>query len=363
MVRVLLIGNSGIKNHDFGGQTTKVRLYLKKLNDENVSHIFVDLENFNKHPFKILIQIRKSFHLCEKIVLITAKRGAKYLIPFINYLNRKARKDFVLPLIGTSILHYSIDKLSQDLQNDFIKNKNYSLVKPSKKIINQLKNITYILPETDLLTTIFTEYFKLNNVFTLTNFRDCKSTNNFKQSISKPIKLIFLSRIMEMKGIFDIIDICIKLNKKELKFSLDIYGKLDFTENQNKYFSKIVEKYDYFKFCGPIDNYSVINVIKEYDLFVFPTRCVYEGTPGVLAESLIAGTPILSSNFPQINVLLTPGYDSFVYEMFNKEDLEEKLNFIYNNSEILIYMSKNASESGQKYSYEVNRHIFLKYMS
>ena len=87
-----------------------------------------------------------------------------------------------------------------------------------------------------------------------------------------------------------------------------------------------------------------------------------EGTPGAIVESLIAGTPVLTSNFPQAKYLLNDGKDSLFYEMFNKEELKNKLLYIINNRSVLESMSKEAFNSGKKYTYEYERKNFLKYV-
>lgn len=45
-MKICLIGNSGVRSNDKGGQTTKLRLYKKKIVDEGFDLTFVDLENF-----------------------------------------------------------------------------------------------------------------------------------------------------------------------------------------------------------------------------------------------------------------------------------------------------------------------------
>ena len=97
-------------------------------------------------------------------------------------------------------------------------------------------------------------------------------------------------------------------------------------------------------------------------MFVFPTRAVFEGTPGVIAESLLAGTPVLSSSFPQSKYLLNDGHDSILYKMFDKEDLKKKLLWCVSNKEQLVKMRENAKESGQKFTYSHERAKFLKYV-
>ncbi len=358
MNKILLIGNSGLKHHGQDGQTVKVRLYLKKMLDEGFEVTFVDLEDFLKHIFTILSKIRKGIKECDRIVLLSAERGCKYLIPYINRHNKKYQKPFVLPLIGISVLHNDIDSLSVEDRNSFMVDSNYSLVKRNGKMSEQLKKINYILPETDLLTKIFKEYYSLNNVHTLNNFRESQKID--KSSNNMILKIVFLSRVMDIKGVFDIMNVVSEINDGSTKVKLDIYGNKSFNEDEEKQFNNLLN--DNIKFKGLLDNSKVVDAIAQYDLFAFPTRYMGEGTPGVIVESLLAGTPVLTSNFPQAKYLLNDGKDSLFFKMFDKEDLKNKLLYIANNRSALETMSKEAFESGKKYTYEHERNNFLKYV-
>lgn len=360
MNKILLIGNSGFEHNSYDGQTVKVRLYFKKIQDEGFDVTFVDLENFAKRPFSILKAIRKGISSCDRIVLISAKRGCKFLIPYINRHNKKLNKPFILPLIGTSVLHHSIDRLSDEQKNDFLINGNYSLCKSNKKMSKQLSRISAILPETDLLVKVFKEFYNLDNVFQLNNFRE-EQHFEFNSIDSNELRIIFASRVMKMKGIFDVLSTIDTLNKSGTSISMDIYGKKVLDASQEEMFNNYLKNRS-FNYFGQIDNNLVCQTISKYDLFVFPTHFIGEGTPGVIVESLIAGVPILTSNFPQAKYLLKDGNDSVFYKMFDNEDLKQKLLSIAKNKDFLKALKNNAKISGEKYTYKKERKTFLKYV-
>lgn len=357
--KILLIGNSGLKHHGVDGQTAKVRLYLKKVQDEGFEAEFVDLEGFLKHPLSVLHRIKRGIIECNRIVLISAKRGCKYLIPFINKWNKKFHKKFILPLVGTSVLHYSIDKLTNEQKEDFISNGNYELCLVDSRTKKQLEKIDFILPETDLVTNVFKGYYNLENVYTLNNFRDLTEKSVIKDDKTNSLNLVFLSRVMGEKGIFDLMDVVNNLSKK-YPITLDIYGHSCLNKEEKALFNKYLN--DTIKYCGIVDFNRVVHTISKYDLFVFPTRFVGEGTPGVIAESFIAGIPVLTSNFPQAKYLMNNGENSIFYKMFDKEDLRSKLLYVIENKNILAKLHEGAKASGKKYLYEAERNKFLKYV-
>ncbi len=357
MNKILLIGNISSKQSEADGQRIKTSLYYKKMIDEGFEVFFVNLKSFKVRFIFILLSIKKYIKKCDRIVLLSGPKGSRYLIPFINK-NNKTNKPFVLPLIGTSVLHHSIDKLSDNDKNRFL-NGEYSLCKPDLAMENELPRLTYILPETESLSKTFINFFKINNVYTLTNFRDYKLVNR-ESSIDKPLKLVFLSRVMKQKGIFDLIEVLNDINSNYCnRVFLDIYGAKIFSKNENKIFNQLINNGS-IRYLGPISNERVCETLAEYDFLIFPTKFVGEGTPGVIVESLIAGTPVISAAFPQVGVLLKDGYDALFYKMNDNEDLKNKILHVLNNKIIVSQMKQNALRSGEKYTYKKSRDLFLK---
>ena len=319
-MKILLIGNSGSLSNDKGGQTTKFRLYKKKILDEGFELSVIDLERFFKTPFSILRKIKKEISNCDRIVLISGERACKLLIPFINKCNKDSRP-FVLPLVGSGVLHFSLDRLSNDDQLKFF-NGDYSLGKRNRKIERELKRVTYILPETELMNKVYSEFYSLDNCYVLNNFRELK-TKECQNPNNKIFRAVYLSRVIEVKGIFDLLDVAKELRNNGVMFELDIYGDFGLDDKKKKKFYSYLS--DSIQYNNSIKSDESVDIISKYDLFIFPTRYLGEGTPGVIAESFLAGTPILSSSFPQSKYLLNEGHDSIFYKMFDKQDLKVKL--------------------------------------
>ena len=362
MSKILLIGNSGFKKNINDGQTIKTRIYLKKIKDEGFDVMFVDLDSFFRHFVVILHKIRRGIKICDRIVLLAAERGSKVLIPFINFCNRKFKKPFVLPLVGIGVLHSTIDNLSYDEVFRFFRGNDLDESRKSKKIAKQLQKIDCILPETQLICDAYTKYYHLNNVIVLNNFREYKIIDNSNIRSDSLLRVAFISRIWREKGIFDLLDVVNQVNKTKMAIRLDIYGPKESIKEDNLLFDEIVSKSENVNYFGTIKEGDVIYTLSKYDLLVFPTRYLGEGTPGIISESLMAGTPILTSDFLQARCLLTDGFDSVFFRMADKKDLEEKINYLIGNRNILSDMRKNALINGRKFTYEASRNVFLQYV-
>lgn len=360
MDRICLIGNSEDQARSNGGQAIKVRLYRKLIIEHNPDSVFVDLENFKRHPLKILKRIKKEIKNCDRIVLITAARGAKILIPYINRINKKTKKPFVLPLVGISFLHWYLDSKSEEIQAQFFKDTKNISFKPKKRDINLLNKISYILPENQIVADAITNFFGLENVIVINNFRLLENQKNTIKKTDK-FRIVYISRVCEEKGILDLVKVvneCIIIDG--LNISLDIYGQKVLTDYQLLLFNKYLNSNICYK--GMIENSKVLNILPSYDCFVFPTKFLNEGTPGVLSEALISGLPIISSNFNQVDSILCRNKDSLIYENNSSNDLKDCIKKLYLDKKLFKQLSNNALESGKKFTFNFWKEKFYNYV-
>lgn len=118
-----------------------------------------------------------------------------------------------------------------------------------------------------------------------------------KQKKINEIKVVFLSRVSEMKNLL----FALKTIKKcWFDVSLDIVGPINSTNADKTYWRRCL---DYIKnylnegkisYKGVIENSKVYNVLMNYDVFFLPT--LGENYGHAILESLIAGTPVVISD-------------------------------------------------------------------
>ena len=350
---VCLIGNNNLGKDVSDGQRVKTREFINILNSENIPVDLVDLEMFKSKPFKVLKCIKNGIKNNDIIIFISASRGVRTLLPFINHLNRKYNKRFVLPLIGSSVLHYYIDGLSKDECFNFLLNDNVTKCR-NKFLSKQLSKIDLILPETELLTQRFKSFYSLSNVKTFPNLK----IGSLCKISKKNGRYAFISRINVNKGIFDLIKVVDQINFSNTdKIYLDIYGDYQLTEDNKKMFDRLLMNNGFIHYKGVLKPDQVINVLSSYDYLVFPTKFVSEGIPGIVIESLIAGTPVISSSYPQSGSVLKDGLNSIVFKMDNQEELKKAL-VNSQKDETKRRLTSGAISSSTKYIYSFNRENF-----
>lgn len=184
------------------------------------------------------------------------------------------------------------------------------------------------------------------------NFKPIYKIPFNEQKYSKDVlKLVYLSRIEEPKGIYDLINCLSILNNEKTKFVLDVYGRPQSNEEEKKIID-LSNKYDYVNYLGTlnVDSQESYKKLSQYDLHVFPTK-YREGFPGSIIDFFIAGVPTLSSSFASVDEILTEN-DSIIYKQGNNNELQNKLNFVYNNQNLLYKLRKNSFLKKEQYSSE-----------
>ena len=157
--------------------------------------------------------------------------------------------------------------------------------------------------------------------------------------------LVTSGRLVSQKGYESLLEACNKLNKDSIKYELWILGegwdrpKLE--ELMNKYSLSNV------KLLGFKEN--PYKYIKQGDLFVCSSK--NEGFSLVIAEAMILGLPVISTNCSGPNELLNFGEYGYMVEN-NEEALYKGLKEIINDDKKLKYYKKKSSERVDFFNYK-----------
>lgn len=325
-MKILLIGNFNEKETNLvNGQTIKSDLIYEALKEKfNVERINTNLlkTNFFSLLYRNILKIVNS----QKIIVMLGKNGLNILFPVIYIIAKILKKDIYYIVIGG----WLASKIRKNLILKY-------MLKRIDKIFVECYGMQKELNEINCL-----------NVDILYNFRDTdflpKEVNNIDKKYEN-MKLIFYSRIIEEKGIYDLIEVIKKINTKDEVVTLDIYGPIGKYEKLDQFLDKNI------KYKGIIskDKYQILN---KYDLMVFPTYYSGEGQAGVIVEAMISNLPILASDWKYNSEFISDNETGFLFKARDKEDLEKKIKFINDNRELLKKIKKNMIEEKNKYTKE-----------
>jgi len=168
-----------------------------------------------------------------------------------------------------------------------------------------------------------------------------------RSDISGCINLLFVGRIESKKGIDDLINACLLIDKK-IDYKLTIVGGGD----QFDQYRNIISQDEYLKsrvnLTGFInDRNELSKYYKNNDLFVFPTH--EEGFPRVLFDCMINKIPILTTMVGGIPGLLSPNINCLETKLKNPTDLSKKIVYAIDNYDELCRYANKAHESLENY--------------
>ena len=145
-------------------------------------------------------------------------------------------------------------------------------------------------------------------------------------------QLLFLSNLIESKGVLVLLEACAILQNRGVDFNCTFVGGEGDINNEifNNYL-KQHEIFDAVTYVGKKYGKDKHNYFLNADIFVFPTY--NDCFPLVLLESMQYELPIITTDEGGIRNLVSDGVNGFITEKQNSEDLAEKIEQLIADSE------------------------------
>lgn len=328
-MRILYLSCLISKKEKYDGERIKNTLIydsLKKISD-------VDVIDFTKNKY---INVFKAFWLSffkkkkyDCFIISKDPHGANVIQKILNLTKVPSSKIIYFeigPFLYDRILNGSIKK------ETFINDK--LIVVETKSMKKELESLGF------------------KNVDVFPNFKPIYNIKFNEKNYPKDVlNLVYFSRIEDQKGIYDLIECLKEINGHSTKYALDVFGRPQSKSEEEKIIG-ICNKYDYLNYKGKLDinGPESYELLSNYDLHVFPTKYA-EGFPGTIIDFFIAGVPTLASSFARAKDILSSS-DSIVFKQGDRNDLSNKLKYIYENQTLLSVLGQNAYRRKDQYSIE-----------
>ena len=111
-------------------------------------------------------------------------------------------------------------------------------------------------------------------------------------------------------------------------------------------------------FHGWVDQSKLSSYYKSADICVFPSR--HEGFGLVVLEAMASGIPVIASDIPSFQEIISDGYDGKLFKSEDADDLSKEIIALYQDPHLRKKLSRNAFEKAKRYSWE---NIADKYIS
>lgn len=332
MKKVLVLGYFGYVTNQLDGQTIKTQNVYRLLNnfmDTPDLVDYFDTQDLSFSKFSVFVLIRKLCK-CERLVYLPAQKNLKYIFPFLYILSRIVRFEINYIVIGGWLTDYlKIKRIHRWM----------------------LSRIRGIFPENILTVKELYAAYGLKNVYHLPNFRFTSFIPEAPE-IHHPFKIVFMSRIMRMKGIDVVFSIADYVNKHfgGGEFEIDFYGPVQ--KEDKDYFENSLKRVKGVKYKGELLPEEIHKTLSEYDLLVLPTRFYTEGFPGAVLDAYIAQVPVLVSSWKYAEEYVASGKTGFICDVNDYTTFCKIVVELYRDAEYLKELKKNALLKSKEYTPE-----------
>ena len=187
----------------------------------------------------------------------------------------------------------------------------------------------------------------MDNVVVMPNMvENAGNVNTLRRFEERPTRFVYLSSIRNGKGIKTMLEAFRKLTRNEA--ILDIYGPIrpDFDLSL---FEDIDANSAPIRYLGAVPHSEVSNTMRNYHCLLFPSEFKTEGFPGILAEAMSIGLPIIASNVAHNSELIEHGRNGFLFETGNAESMVKTMLCLMEDPLKMGDISRNNRIDSKKY--------------
>lgn len=196
----------------------------------------------------------------------------------------------------------------------------------------------------------------IEGVLQLPNFKPISYYPNISQRIAtlgkRPLKFVFLSRIMAEKGCDYIMECARQLNDMgyENNYSITFYGKV--ADTYEKVFYKKLDTLNNVDYKGFLNlrEKEGYDTLAQYDLMLFPTYWKGEGFAGIFIDSFISGVPILASDFAHNKQFLKENETTLFVPVHNIPSLRDRMKECIEGKYALGTMARTCQTHAETYN-------------
>lgn len=333
--KLLLIGAVNIGKKPSGGEEYKNQLLVDFLSSRYALTV-IDTMQWKKQP-KIIVRIIiyllfRPYHW----IIISASSATTYrLIQFLNLFPHLIRKTIYMVIGGNFP-----NAVQRGVYQKFYYKRLYKIIVEGAQLKQTLREVGLIY-----------------NVSIIPNFKPVKQIyGKSRAPTSLPIRFVFMSRIIETKGVITIFDTLkeLKVNQGNSSLSVDFFGPVEppfhelFHRRLEEHTSTCTYK-GYLDIIGnPEDAYRTLST---YDCMLFPTFWPGEGFPGIIIDTYICGLPVIASDWNMNREVIAEGETGFIIPIKDTGALARVMTKIVQHPDTLDAMRKQCFKRAFEYDY------------
>lgn len=331
--KIGLVGYLGYatQNPIIGGQMSKTRGILQELERTYPNQIVcVDTSNWKKDIVSLIAQCFRVVKQCDIVIIMPNKNGIKVVLPFFSLFKSAGKYSLAYPIVGGWLP---------------------GLLQKHNYLVKAIRKVDYLLPETKQLRDELITFTNTPiDVMPIFSTRAPLKKEDIEFNPTEPFTFCTFSRVIPTKGIDDAISAIYRVNKekKRIVCKVDVWGPIEsgFTDHYQKLFSDYC---DFVSYKGILSSDEGLEKLSQYFMLLFPTYYVGEGFPTTICESMMAGLPVIASNWRFNNELVEDGKTGYLVEVHNTEDLAKRILYAVEHKEEVKRMKLECIEECKRF--------------
>lgn len=160
--------------------------------------------------------------------------------------------------------------------------------------------------------------------------------------VNKTIKVVFVGYCYRLKGVFDLVNGCVLADNSGVLIELTLIGHV------SDEFSQFIREIDMppsmkLNVCGVLDRDEIINIMKDQDVFLFPSLHPGEGHPNVINEAMANELIIITTKHGYISDVLDDDTAYFI-EKESPQSISNALSYVDVNRDLAVIKAKCAKQ-------------------
>lgn len=160
------------------------------------------------------------------------------------------------------------------------------------------------------------------------------------RAMDRPLRLLYLSRIEREKGIYDLLEAMLLLQREGARVEAKIYGDGSELEDVKRFISERgLRNTEYVGWLSSADKKAVIS---SFDLCVFPSHS--EGFPNALLEVMALGVPVVASRVGSVNDLIEHGSNGLLVDVECPGQIAQAVSTVLREPALLGRFARRSAE-------------------
>ncbi|WP_088324538.1 glycosyltransferase family 4 protein [Polaribacter tangerinus] len=176
-------------------------------------------------------------------------------------------------------------------------------------------------------------FLESSKIFVVSNFAQDFLFESKKDLDTTKLKIIFLSNLMEEKGILFLLDALKDLEDKNILFEAKIAGNID--KSLEEIIFRKIKNLRSSSYVGVVHDKDKRNLLEWSNIFVLPTFYKMEGQPISIIEALATQNVIISTSHAGIIDIIEDGLNGYIVVPKSTNSILEKLLYLDQNKHII----------------------------